>query len=120
MDSYGVELSRDKFVDMVSATAEVDLRLSDFHPDSCLQTPVHVVERARFPVIDYHNHLDSTDPRQVLSVMDQCGLEHVVNITMQMGQKALDIMDRFNTAAPDRFSTIGWMDWSDVDQANFV
>ncbi|WP_035355901.1 amidohydrolase family protein [Edaphobacter aggregans] len=120
MDSNGVELNRDKFVEMVSATAEVDLRLSDFHPDSCLQTPVHVVERARFPVIDYHNHLDSTDPRQVLSVMDQCGLEHVVNITMQVGQKALDIMDRFNAAAPDRFSTIGWMDWSGVDQANFV
>ena len=118
MDTFGV--GTDKFVDMVSATAEVDLRLSDFHPRSCLRTPAHVVERARFPVIDYHNHLDSMDPREVLSVMDQCGVEHVVSITMQVGQKALEMMDRFHTAAPDRFSTIGWMDWRGVEQANFV
>jgi predicted TIM-barrel fold metal-dependent hydrolase len=120
MDPSGAEGSRDKFVDMVSATAEVDLRLSDFHPRSSLRTPVHTVERARFPVIDYHNHLDSTDPREVLSVMDQCGVEHVVNITMQVGLKALEIMDRFHVAAPERFSAIGWMDWSGLERADFV
>lgn len=112
--------SGDKFVDMVSATAEVDLRLSEFHPRSCLRTPVHVVERPRFPVIDYHNHLDSMEPRDVLAVMDQCGVEHVVNITMQVGQKALDIMDRFHAEARDRFSTIGWMDWEGVERSDFV
>lgn len=110
----------DKFVDMVTATAEVDLRLSDFHPRSCLCTPVHVVERARFPVIDYHNHLDSMEPREVLAVMDWCGVEHVVNITMQVGQKALDMMDKFHAAAQDRFSTIGWMDWTGVERPDFV
>ncbi|WP_213805793.1 amidohydrolase family protein [Granulicella sp. dw_53] len=113
-------IDKDKFVDMVNATAEVSLRLSDFHPRSSLSTAVHTIERGRFPVIDYHNHLDSTDPREVLSIMDQCGVEHVVNITMQVGQKALDIMDKFHTAAPTRFSSIGWMDWSGVDRADFV
>jgi len=114
------KVAADRFVDMVSATAEVDLRLSDFHPCSSLRTPEHPVERARFPVIDYHNHLDSTDPRDVLAIMDQCGVEHVVNITMHVGQTALDIMDRFRQAAPDRFSSIGWMDWSGVEQPDFV
>jgi predicted TIM-barrel fold metal-dependent hydrolase len=110
----------DKFVDMVSATAEVDLRLSDFHPRSSLNSKVHTVERARFPVIDYHNHLDSMDPQDVLSIMDQCGVEHVVNITMQVGQKALDMMDRYHAAAPARFSTIGWMDWTGVERSDFA
>ena len=110
----------DKFVDMVSATAEVDLRLSDFHPRSSLQSPMHYVERARFPVIDYHNHLDSMEPKDVLDIMDQCGVEHVVNITMQVGQKALDIMDKYRSAAASRFSTIGWMDWSGVERSDFV
>jgi Tat protein secretion system quality control protein TatD with DNase activity len=110
----------DKFVEMVSATAEVDLRLSDFHPHSSLVVPEHVVERPRFPVIDYHNHLDSTDPRDVLEIMDACGVEHVVNITMQVGDTALAIMDRFHNAAPGRFSSIGWMDWSGVDRADFA
>jgi predicted TIM-barrel fold metal-dependent hydrolase len=110
----------DKFVDMVSATAEVDLRLSDFQPHSHLRTEAHLVERAKFPVIDYHNHLDSMDPKDVLAVMDQCGVEHVVNITMQVGQRAHDLMDRFHAAAPSRFSTIGWMDWDGVERSDFV
>jgi predicted TIM-barrel fold metal-dependent hydrolase len=110
----------DKFVDMVSATAEVTLRLSEFHPRSSLHTPDSTPEKPRFPVIDYHNHLDSTDPKQVLAIMDQCGVEHIVNITMQTGKPALDILDRFRQAAPDRFSAIGWMDWSGVDRSDFV
>ncbi|GGH17232.1 amidohydrolase family protein [Silvibacterium dinghuense] len=110
----------DMFVNLVNATAEVDLRLSDFHPRSSLQTAVHTIERARFPVIDYHNHLDSTDPREVLSIMDQTNVEHCINITMKVGQKALDMMDKFHNAAPDRFSSIGWMDWNGLDRPDFV
>jgi predicted TIM-barrel fold metal-dependent hydrolase len=109
----------DKFVDLVRATAEVDLRLSDFHPRSALKTPVHRIEQPRFPVIDYHNHLDSMRPEDVLAVMDQCGVERVVNITMQVGQAALDIIDRYRDL-PDRFSSIGWMDWSGVERTDFV
>jgi len=105
---------------MVSAVASVDLRLTDFHPRSSLNVPVHSVERARFPVIDYHNHLDSTQPADVLAVMDACNVEHVVNITMQVGDRALAIMDRFQNAAPERFSSIGWMDWTGVERADFV
>lgn len=110
----------DKFVDMVSAIAEVDLRLSDFHPVSALVTPDNTPTLPRFPAIDYHNHLDSTDPAQVLSIMDQCGVERIVNITMRTGDAALAVMDRFAAAAPDRFSCIGWMDWTGVERDDFV
>jgi predicted TIM-barrel fold metal-dependent hydrolase len=110
----------DMFVDLVSATAKVDLCLSDFRPVSSLITPEHPIAQARFPVIDYHNHLDSTDPAEVLAIMDQCNVEHVVNITMNVGQKALDLMDRFHTASPQRFSSIGWMDWSGVERPDFA
>jgi predicted TIM-barrel fold metal-dependent hydrolase len=110
----------DKFVDLMSARAEVDLRLSDFHPRTALRTPAHTIEQPRFPVIDYHNHLDSMRPEDVLAIMDQCGVEHAVNITMQVGQKALDIMDHYHAAARDRFSSIGWMDWSGVEREDFV
>ena len=112
--------SGDKFVDMVSATAEVDLRLSDFHPISSLTTVHHELAHSKFPAIDYHNHLDSTDPHDVLKIMDVCGVQHIVNITMQVGDVAHEIMDRFHGAAKDRFSSIGWMDWSGVTEKNFV
>jgi predicted TIM-barrel fold metal-dependent hydrolase len=120
MKSPDQNKSEDKFVNMVTATADVDLRLSDFHPRSQLKTPVHNIEKPRFPVIDYHNHLDSMQPDELLRIMDACGVEHAVNITMQTGQAGLDAMDRLHRAARDRFSSIGWMDWSDVTHKDFV
>jgi predicted TIM-barrel fold metal-dependent hydrolase len=111
---------QDKFVAMVSAKAEVDLPLSDFQPKSMVVAEEHHLERARFPVIDYHNHLDSLDPRDVLRVMDACGIEKIVNITMRTGDEALRMIDKFHSADPQRFATIGWMDWSDVTEPDFV
>src|ERR1017187_6831561 len=110
----------DKFVDLMSAKAETDLRLSAFHPRVALKTAVHTIEQPRFPVIDFHNHLDSMNPKDVLAVMDRCGVKRMVNITMQVGPRALEIIDRYHAAAPDRFSSIGWMDWSGVEQDDFV
>ena len=119
MSSEGSQ-QNDKFVAMVSAKAEVDLRLSDFAPRSELKVPAHAIGKARFPAIDYHNHLDSCDPQDVLRIMDVCGIEKVVNITMKTGQDALDVLDRFHRAAPDRFVSIGWMDWSGIERRDFI
>jgi predicted TIM-barrel fold metal-dependent hydrolase len=111
--------SSDPFVAMVSARAEVDLKLSDFHPRSMLVSPEHEIRRPKFPVIDYHNHLDAQEPREVLKIMDECGIEQIVNITMHTGQVALDMINKFHSVAPDRFATYGWMDWSDVQYPGF-
>jgi predicted TIM-barrel fold metal-dependent hydrolase len=111
---------RDKFVDLVTATAEVTLPLGEFQPKSMLAAAEHHIERARFPVIDYHNHLDSVDPEDALRVMDACGVEKIVNITMKTGDAALRMMDKFHQADPQRFATIGWMDWSSVTEPGFV
>jgi len=110
----------DKFVAMVSAKAAVSLPLSDFQPKPTLVAKEHHLERARFPVIDYHNHLDSLEPREVLRVMDACGIEKIVNITMKTGDEALRMIDKFHAADPKRFATIGWMDWSDVTRPDFI
>ncbi len=110
---------QDKFRAMVTATAEVDLKLTDFHPRSMLVTAEHIVERPIVPAIDYHNHLDSCDPREVLTIMDACGIERIVNITMQTGDAALAVLHRYHDAAPERFSTMGWMDWSGIEQPDF-
>jgi predicted TIM-barrel fold metal-dependent hydrolase len=112
--------SEDRFVAMVSAAVEVELPLGQFQPRSSLKTAVHTVEKPRFPVIDYHNHLDSQNPSDLLKIMDACDVEFLVNITMQVGQEALDGMDRLHGSAADRFATIGWMDWNGVDQENFA
>jgi predicted TIM-barrel fold metal-dependent hydrolase len=111
--------SQDAFVKMVTAKAEVTLRLSDFEPHSMLRSAAHEVLRPRFPAIDYHNHLDAQEPREVLRIMDECNIERVVNITMHTGAAALETIKRFHGVAADRFSTYGWMDWTDVASTGF-
>ena len=106
----------DKFIQMVTARAEVDLRLSDFAPRSMLQTPPSEILRPKFPAIDFHNHLDAQDPYTLLRVMDECGVERIVNITMQAGDAGLAIIDKFRHP---RFATIAWMDWTDLRAAGF-
>ncbi len=110
----------DKFVAMVTAKADIRLPLGEFQPRSMLVTPEHSIELPRFPVIDYHNHLDGLDPADVLRVMDACGVEQTVNITMKTGNEALAIHEKFHAADASRFRTIGWMDWSGVEAPDFV
>jgi predicted TIM-barrel fold metal-dependent hydrolase len=110
---------KDMFVNLVTATAEVDLRLSDFSPRSMLVTPVHELKRPIVDAIDAHNHLDSMAPKEVLGIMDRCGIERVVNITMKTGEAGLESLQRFHSAAPERFATIAWMDWSGIGKDEF-
>jgi predicted TIM-barrel fold metal-dependent hydrolase len=110
----------DNFMTMVTAKAQVTLPLGEFQPKSTLVTAEHHLERARFPVIDYHNHLDALDPVEVLRIMDACGIERIVNITMKTGDEAIAIMRKFHSADAERFATIGWMNWSDVKRDDFV
>jgi predicted TIM-barrel fold metal-dependent hydrolase len=104
---------------MVSAKANVDLPLSDFQPRSMLVTPVHEVLGSKFPAIDFHNHLDAQNPADLVRIMDACGIERTVNITMKVGDEALAIMRRFHAYAPERFSTIAWMDWRGIHSPDF-
>jgi predicted TIM-barrel fold metal-dependent hydrolase len=109
----------DKFVAMVTAKTHADLAIGDFEPRAMLTTASHELSRPRFPVIDCHNHLDSLDPAAVLAIMDECGIEHIVNITMKVGDEAFAVMEKFANAAPGRFSSIGWMDWTGLDRPDF-
>lgn len=111
--------SEDKFLELMGAKARIDLPISDFEPRSMLLTPTTEVQKARYPAIDFHNHLDAQDPLRVLRVMDACGIERIVNITMRTGDEALEVIDRFHSAAPDRFATIAWMDWSGLEREDF-
>ena len=113
------ETTQDKFIPMVSAKANVTLPISDFHPRCMLHNSVHQVHQPRFPVIDYHNHLDAQDPPEVLKIMDVCGIEHIVNITMKVGDDAVEQIERYRSAGARRFSTIGWMDWRGADSPDF-
>ena len=70
---------------MMTAESKVTLSLSEFTPQPMLRVPQHSIERPKFSAIDFHNHIDGMDPSEVLRIMDACGIEHLVNITMKPG-----------------------------------
>jgi predicted TIM-barrel fold metal-dependent hydrolase len=55
---------------------------TDFRPEPLLKRPAHTPEKARFPVIDAHNHLFADMPAdRMVSIMDQVGVRVFVNLT---------------------------------------
>ena len=76
------------------------LLLRDFHPASMLHVPAHPVNRARFYVIDVHNHTndalgidDHMPPQRVIEIMDQTNVKTVVILTGMWGEKLQHVMD---------------------------
>ncbi len=62
--------------------ASADLLLKDFQPCSMLKRSAHVPEKARFPVVDAHNHLfGERDAAEMVRVMDEVGVKTFVNAT---------------------------------------
>src|ERR1700712_5676130 len=110
---------RDPFVSMMAAESKVTLSLGDFTPQPMLRVPEHAIERPKFPAIDFHNHIDGMEPSEVLRIMEACGIEHLVNITMKPGTDGIESLTRLRAASPGRFSTIAWMDWRDLGEGGF-
>jgi len=91
------------------------LALTDFEPRSMLHVPETRVEKPRFPVIDVHSHLTFSDAdegikprgiaRELLPVMDQCGVSAMVNLTGGRGKALVDTVARYDQAHPGRFFT---------------
>src|SRR5581483_11078408 len=76
------------------------LLLRDFHPSSMLHARVTPIERAKFPVIDVHNHINDAmgidehvPPEQVIKVMNAVNVRTVVILTGQWREKLQKVVD---------------------------
>jgi predicted TIM-barrel fold metal-dependent hydrolase len=101
-----------------------DLRLIDYQPRSMLVTKVTEIKKARYPVIDVHNHLrkivDSNDdiPKYV-KIMDECNVQAVVDLDGGFGtnlEKHLNVLGEY----PDRFIVFAKIDWSRINDPDFT
>ena len=114
-------------VPVAPATGEGrDLLLRDFKPRSMLVVPVHEVERAAFPAIDVHNHVndargaDGAVPvDELLARMDRLNVKRIVVLTGRWGEKLQQVVDRMAKAHPDRFTVFTEPDWSRIDEPGF-
>jgi len=109
------------------ATKRMTLLLKDFHPTPMLHVPVHEVPRAKFYVIDVHNHVNDArggdegviPPAEVVKQLDQANVRKVVVLTGAWGEKLQQVLDRTVKLYPDRFMVFTQMDWSKINDPNF-
>ncbi|MGE5205756.1 MAG: amidohydrolase family protein [Chlamydiota bacterium] len=98
------------------------LLLRDFHPKSMLHARVTPIQRAKFPVIDVHNHINDAmgidehmPPEKVIQVMDAANVRTVVILTGQWGQKLQHVVDEMVKPYPGRFMVFTQIDYSKID-----
>jgi len=114
-----------------------DLLLKDYRPRSLLVTEQHMLQRARFPVTDAHNHLGFVtdafgepsahggagcmeDVERVVATMDQAGVAAVCNLTGRWGDELKRLIDRYEGKYPGRFYTFANVDWSGLNEPGFA
>ena len=102
------------------------LLLKDFKPTAMLHAAAHKVERAKYYVIDVHNHVNDAQgiedpmlPRRVVEVMDNTNVKTVVILTGMWGEKLETVLDTMVKPYPGRFIVFSQIDWSKIDDANF-
>ncbi len=102
------------------------LLLRDFKPVSMLHAAAHAVDKAKFYVIDVHNHVNDAarieehmPPERVVEVMDRTNVKTVVILTGLWGEKLQGVIDEMVKSYPGRFMVFTQLDWSKVDDPGF-
>jgi len=95
--------------------------LEDYQPRSELVVPEHPIPRAKFPVIDAHNHLtypgfgwENLDLQQTLRELDLVNVAAVVNLSGETGETLKKNIASFDLAYPGRFITYCNVDFSEI------
>jgi predicted TIM-barrel fold metal-dependent hydrolase len=115
--------------------AGTDLLLKDYHPKSALVVKEHIINQAKFPVVDVHNHLGYWDPyifqdggppgwtvkdvASTVAMMDELNIRCVIDLDGGWGDQLRANLERYKGAYPNRFCVFAWVDWSQVDEPNF-
>ena len=107
------------------ADAKKTLLLKDFDPASMLHGPSHNVDRAKFYVIDVHNHQndamridDHMPPERVVEIMNNTNVKTVVILTGMWGEKLQAVIDEMVKPYPGRFIVFSQIDFSN-DSGHF-
>jgi predicted TIM-barrel fold metal-dependent hydrolase len=95
------------------------LLLEDYRPRTSLRVASHEVRRPRYAAIDAHNHLGSAfggewagrRPSDLFPILDECGVEMVVDLDGGQGDALSAEIERWQTAFPDRVAVFAGLDY---------
>ncbi|MBN1400808.1 MAG: amidohydrolase family protein [Anaerolineae bacterium] len=103
------------------------LLVDDFQPRSELIVPKHPVSRAKFPVVDAHNHLPMHGPQgrnvdldELVRTMDFINLQTIVNLTGGTGDQLRLNLEKLDLAYPGRFATFCNVDWAGMGTPGWI
>lgn len=97
-----------------------------YNPPSTLVVPEHPVTRAKFPFIDAHNHqfgMPTQDLGKLTGEMDDLNMAVMVNLSGRgRGSKEhlAGALDNVHTNYPDRFIVFTNIDFSRIDEPNWI
>lgn len=102
------------------------LLLRDFKPVTMMHASEHKVAKAKFYVIDIHNHFNDAahinehqPPQQGIKAMDNTNVKTVVVLTGLWGEKLQAVIDELVKPYPGRFMVYTQYDWSKIDSPTF-
>jgi predicted TIM-barrel fold metal-dependent hydrolase len=112
------------------------LDLSQYEPKSMLQVHESHIERAKFPVIDFHTHISlstksekgvelSPDrqylgtPQELLAVMDRKNIKTMVNLTGGYEKGLAEAVAKYDRAFPGRFYTFSEPSYSHFKEPDY-
>lgn len=100
---------------------QTGLLLDQFEPHSELVTPEHPVLRAKYPVIDAHNHItypgfgwDRRKMEDILAELDGLNVRTVVNLSGEWGETLQRNLAALDQAHPGRFLTYCNLDYEGI------
>jgi len=91
-----------------------------------LHATAHSVDKAKFYVIDVHNHVNDAaridehmPPARVVQVMDATNVKTIVILTGMWGDKLQAVIDEMVKPYPGRFMVFTQLDYSKINDPNF-
>jgi predicted TIM-barrel fold metal-dependent hydrolase len=112
------------------------LELSEYEPKSMLRVHESHVERAKFPVVDFHTHISGAvksehgvelsaqreyygTPQELLAVMDRKNMRAMVNLTGGYEKGLAEAVEKYDQAHPGRFYTFTEPSYSRLKEADY-
>ncbi len=98
-----------------------DLKLKEFHPVSIYNIPQSKIEKAKYPVVDFHSHDYPKDDAAVdewVKTMDETGISKTIILSYSTGAAFDSVVEKY-ARYKDRFEIWCGFDYTGYEQAGW-
>ncbi|MCK4299108.1 MAG: amidohydrolase family protein [Planctomycetes bacterium] len=99
-----------------------DIALGEFVPQPTLVVEEHIIEKARFPAVDAHNHLgwwEAEKAGELVALMDEVGLQAIVSLDGGRRESLDEHLNAYPRKYPGRFVVFTRVPWNESEDPEF-